>query len=77
MKKYTISGKEYLVENSQQLFERIKSENSHTKDLELQDYLDNIVARSLNSLTKHKISLPAKTDDIIAAWRKIGLIGFN
>lgn len=74
MQEYIVTGKKYLVENPQQLFEQIKGESSHTKDLELQDYLDNVVAEVINNMTKYKISLPAKAEDVIEVWKKMGVI---
>lgn len=73
MKKYIISKKEYVVETSERLLEQVKAENAHTKDLSLQDYMDNVAAKTINAMTKHNIPLPAKADDIIEIWKKIGI----
>lgn len=72
--KYIVSNKEYLAETPEHLLEQIKIENSHTKNLELQDYMDNVAAHVINSMTEYKIALPAKAAEILEVWKKIGLI---
>lgn len=74
MHKYILSDQEYLVESSEQLLEEVKNENEHTKKLSLQDYMDNVAAKVINSLTDDKIDLPAKADDIVRVWKKVGVI---
>ena len=68
------SGKEYLTNTPEELLEKVKSENSHTKDLSLQNYMDNVAAKAINSFTKHHVPLPAKAKDILAVWQKIDLL---
>ena len=74
MKKYTISGKEYLAKTAEELLQQVKDENSHTKDLSLQDYMNNVAANVINSMTEYTIELPAKAEDIIEVWKKIGML---
>ena len=74
MKEYTVSGTKYLAENDTQLLEQIKIENAHTKDLSLQKYLDDVAANVINSMTSYKISTPAKAEDVVKIWKKIGIV---
>jgi hypothetical protein len=74
MKKYIISGKEYSAKTAEELLEKVRGENSHTKNLSLQDYMNNVAANAINSMTGYNVELPAQAEDIVEVWKKIGMI---
>lgn len=71
---YLVSGREYDVTSADALLEMVKGENAHTRNLPLQQYMDTVAARVINTMTPYNVELPAKADDIVAIWEKIGLI---
>lgn len=74
MRKYFISGKEYLSSTDEHLLEQVKAENPHTKNLSLQDYMDNVAANVINSMTEYNVPIPSKASSILEVWKKIGII---
>ncbi|MFT6105864.1 MAG: hypothetical protein ACJA0S_001277 [Rickettsiales bacterium] len=74
MIKYLLSKKEYLAINLEDLLRQIKNENSHTKDLSLQEYMDNVAAQVINNMTKYEVSKPATAQEIIDVWKRVGMI---
>ena len=74
MKKYILSQKEYLVSSPEELLELVKNENSHTRDLSLQEYMDNVASKVINNMTEYKITIPANAKDIVEVWKKINML---
>lgn len=74
MKKYIISGKEFSVKTAEELLDTVRGQNSHTKNLSLQEYMNNVAANAINSMTGYNVELPAQAEDIVEVWKKIGMI---
>jgi len=74
MDNYVVSGKKYNANSEEELLNIIKNQNANTKDLSLQEYMDDIAGNVINSMTRNKIEIPAKAEDIVGVWEKMGIL---